>query len=89
MERANKARIILESQMYGESWDMVRQAIIARIEACPLSDTAQAEDLRKCLRLLRDVRANLELTMKQGHLASFELAQKEERRKRTIKDFFR
>ena len=85
LDRANKAKQILESPMYNEGFEMVRKAIISRIEECPLSDTAVAEDLRKCLRLLRDVRANLDLAMKQGKIVSFHIEQeriKEERVKK-------
>ena len=85
LDRANKARQLLESPMYIESFNMVHKAIIDRIEACPLADTATAEDLRKCLRLLRNVRDNLDLAMKQGKLVSFNLENervKEERIKK-------
>jgi len=85
LERAHKARGILENHMYQESFEMVHKAIIARIEACPMSDTAAAEDLRKCLRLLRDVRANLDLALQQGKIVSFRIEQEraaEEKRKK-------
>jgi hypothetical protein len=85
LDRANKAKQILESPMYNEGFEMVKKAIITRIEECPLSDTAVAEDLRKCLRLLRDVRANLDLAMKQGKIVSFKIEQErlqEDKRKR-------
>lgn len=81
IDRANKAKAVLDSPIYQESYEMTRLAIISRIELCPLGDVAIAEDLRKCLRLLRDVLANLELTMSQGKLASFKLNQEEQARK--------
>ena len=80
IDRANKAGAVLTSTVYQEAWENTRVAILKRIEDCPLGDTDVAEDLRKCLRLLRDVRANLELTMNQGKVASFTLAQEEKRR---------
>ena len=94
LERANKARGLLENPMYIESFEMVHRAIIKRIEDCPLGDVAIAEDLRKCLRLLRDVRANLDLAMKQGKLVSFKIEQEraaEERVKKfhLIPNFYR
>ena len=85
LERAHKARGILENHMYQESFEMVHKAIIARIEACPLSDSAALGDLHKCLRLLRDVRANLDLALQQGKIVSFRIEQEraaEEKRKK-------
>ncbi len=84
-ERAHKARTLLESPMYTEGFEMVHKAILARIEACPLSDTATAEDLRKCLKLLKDVRANLEYAINQGKIVSFRLAQEREREEKVKK----
>lgn len=89
IERANKAKAILESPVYMESWDNTRQAIIAMIEKTPLSDHQTAEDLRRCLKLLRDVRANLELAMSQGKLASFRLEEEKRRKDNPLRNFFR
>lgn len=85
LDRANKAKQILESPMYVEGFEMVKKAIITRIEECPLADTSVAEDLRKCLRLLRDVRANLDLAMKQGKLVSFKIEQERANEERVKK----
>lgn len=84
LDRANKAKGVLENPLYIESFEMVRKAIIDRIEACPMADTSAAEDLRKCLRLLRDVKTNLDLTMKQGKIVSFNIEQEraQEQRKK-------
>lgn len=89
IDRSNKAKAILDSPVYQDSYEMVRSAIINRIESCALGDVAAAEDLRKCLRLLRDVRANIELVLNQGKIASFALAQDEKRRKNPLINFFR
>lgn len=92
VDRANKAQAVLSSPLYQESYDLCRKAILGRIEACPISDTQTAEDLRKCLKLLKDVRRNLEAVMSHGKLASFEIAQEEKRKKdglNTLKGFFR
>jgi hypothetical protein len=85
-ERAHKAKTLLDNPMYQEGFEMVHKAIISRIEACPLGDVAIAEDLRKCLRLLRDVRANLEHAISQGKLISFRLEQEKAQEER-IKKF--
>lgn len=82
LERANKAKGVLENPMYAESFEMVHKAILKQIEDCPLGDVATAEALRKCLRLLRDVKANLDVALQQGKVVSFRIEQeraKEER----------
>lgn len=89
IDRAGKAKAILDSPIYQESWDNTRAAIIALIEKAPLSDHQTAEDLRRCLKLLRDVRANLELAMNQGKLASFRLEEEKKRRENPLRNFFR
>lgn len=92
IDRATKAQAVLSSPLYQESYELCRKAILARIEACPMSDITAAEDLRKCLKLLKDVRRNLEAVMSHGKIASFEVAQEEKRKKdafNTMKGFFR
>ena len=89
IERATKAKAILESPVYQESYDLCRQAILTRIEKTPLTDTPQAETLRHCLKLLRDVRANLELTMKQGTIAQFKVAELDARSKNPLRGIFK
>lgn len=89
MDRAVKAEAVLSSAVYQDSYENVRNAIIALIERTPLSDSQTAEDLRRCLKLLRDVRANLELAMKQGKLASFKLEEEKRRKVNPLKGLFR
>lgn len=89
LERALKAKAILENPLYAESWENTRAAIIALIEKTPLADSQTAEDLRRCLKLLRDVRANLELCLNQGKLASFQLEEEKKRRDNPLRNFFR
>jgi hypothetical protein len=84
IERANRAKAILDNPMYHEAYEMCRLAIIDRIEKCPISDTASAEDLRKCLKLLRDVRANLMVALNHGKLDAFRI---EEEAKKTANPF--
>lgn len=89
IDRANKAKAILDSDVYQESWEMVRGAIIDRIEKCPISDTQVAEDLRKCLKLLRDVRLNLETVLNSGRLEQFKLDELKARRENPFRSIFR
>ena len=89
LDRANKAKAILESPVYQESYENCRNAIIRRIESTPLADTETAEDLRRCLKLLRDVRTNLELVMSQGKVALFNIEQEKRRKTNPLRNFFR
>jgi hypothetical protein len=91
--RASKAQALLENPVFKDAFEGVRLAIIDRIERCPMADTGPAEELRKCLRLLRDVKANVEFAVKEGRAVEFRLAQeaeaKEKRRLGLIPNFFR
>ena len=89
MERSEKARAVLDNPIYQEGWDATRLAIIALIEKTPMSEVQTAEDLRRCLKLLRDVRLNLELFMKQGKVASFNLEQQKARKDNPLRNLFR
>ncbi len=89
LDRANKAKAVLDNPLYGESFEMVRKAIISRIEACPLGEVSTAEDLRKCLRLLRDVRANLDLALNQGKIVEFQIEQERKRKALPFSNYFR
>lgn len=88
-DRADKAKAILESPIYEESYQYTRAAIIDLIEKTPLSETQTAEDLRRCLKLLRDVRANMELVMRQGKVASFHIEQDKARKTNPLRTLFR
>ena len=88
IDRANKAKAILEAPGFNDAFLSVRGAIIQRIEACSLTDTATAEDLRRCLKLLRDVRINLETAVNSGKLDEFRLAQDEKRKGSRLRNVF-
>ncbi len=89
IERSDKAKAILESPIYQEAHEAVRAAIIERIEKCSLTDTQTAEDLRRCLKLLKDVRLNLEVAINHGKVERFNLARDQERQKNPLRNLFR
>ena len=89
IDRAERAKAILENPMYEESFNLCRQAILDRIEHCPISDTASAEDLRKCLKLLRDVKANLLAALNAGKVDAFRIEQAELAKKNPFRNLFR
>ncbi len=89
LERADKAKAILDSPLYQEAYEGVRTAIIERIEKCSLTDTQTAEDLRRCLKLLKDVRLNLEVMLNHGKVERFNLQKEQERSKNPLRNLFR
>lgn len=89
LARASQAKAILDAPIYQDAYANCRAAIIALMEKTPLSETQTAEDLRRCLKLLRDVQANMAVAMSTGKLAEFRLAQEEARRKNPLRGLFR
>lgn len=89
IDRADKAKAILESPVYNEAWEGVRNAIIERIEKCSLTDTQTAEDLRRCLKLLKDVRANMLVMLQSGKVEAFHLQEEARRKDNPLRNFFR
>jgi len=89
IERANKAKAILESPLFAEAFETVRQRLLAGIEDAPVAATIQAEDFRKCLKLLRSVRQHLETAINTGKLEAFKLEEAEKRRSNPLRGLFR
>ena len=89
LERANRAKAILESPAFVKAFDDVRSKLIEGLEACPTNDVTNAEDFRKCLKLLKAVRLNLETAINTGKLEAFKLNELEERRRNPLRSLFR
>lgn len=89
LDRANKAKAILESPVFDAAFNETRNKLIAALENCTLTETQQAEDLRRCLRLLKDVRMNLERSVNSGKLEVFRLEQDEKRKRNPFRNYFR
>lgn len=81
LDRAARAQAILNNPTYQESFELVRQAIHEQWEATPVRDRDGAHELKLMLKLLGDVRANLDRAIADGKLAAHEL----EFRRRTAK----
>lgn len=89
IERANKAKAILESPAYQEAFDQVRMRLIEGIENCPVADVKKAEDFRLCLKLLKSVRMNMETAINTGKLEQFRLEEAEKRKSNPLRGLFR
>lgn len=68
-----RAMRLLEDPVLTQAFADVRLAIIERWEAAPIRDTEGKHELHLMLRLLTDVKANLELAVTNGKLAQEEL----------------
>lgn len=89
IERANKAKAVLESPAYQEAFDLVRMRLIEGIENCPVADVKKAEDFRLCLKLLKSVRMNMETAINTGKLEQFRLEEVEKRKSNPLRGLFR
>lgn len=87
IDRANKAKALLDNPLYDESFELVRQALHDAIEHCPQADTVSAEHFRKCLKLLRDVKANVTQALNTGKVDAFRIEQ--EAKKNSLRNLFR
>ena len=76
IERGARAERLLKDPLLSEAFESVRQAIFAKIEETPLRDRDALHEWRLMLKLLRDVRANLEQAVQGGKYAAFRLEEK-------------
>jgi hypothetical protein len=72
-ERGQKADKLLNDPMLAEAFDLVKQAVHESWEGTPIRDKEGAHELKLMLKLLGDVRANLERAITDGKLAAIEL----------------
>lgn len=79
IDRGAKAEKLLADSMLIEAFDLVAKAIHERWESCPMRDREGAHELKLQLKLLSDVRANLEQAVADGKLAAAELKQQARR----------
>ncbi len=64
--RAVKAEMLLNDPELISAFESVRVSIFQRIEACPIRDKEALYDLRLMLKLLGDVKANLQSVVNTG-----------------------
>ena len=76
IDRGAKAERLLADPLLVEAFDCVAQAIHEAWADCPLRDKEGAHELKLQLKLLGDVRANLERAVADGKLAAAELEAK-------------
>lgn len=64
--RASKAQALLNDPELNAAFDAVKTSILERIEACPIRDTEGLMNLKLQLKLLNDVKANLQAVVNTG-----------------------
>lgn len=85
IDRAQKAQRLLNDELFNEAFNLTRQAIFERIETTPLRDVEGLSQLRLCLKLLGDVKANIKQILNDGKVAEFNIEQ--QKRELTLADF--
>lgn len=86
IDRGQRAKSLIENPMLHDAFALVAQAIHEAWEAAPVRDIEGQQILKLQLKLLGDVRANLERAIADGKLAALEL---DRRRKTNLADFRR
>jgi hypothetical protein len=73
LTRGARAQQLLTDPLLTEAFTLVAQAIHEKWENAPLSDKEGAHELKLMLKLLSDVRANLEMAVHDGRMAQEKL----------------
>ena len=71
--RGLQAQSILDSEIYKECVNQVREAIISQWEASPIRDREGQHELRLMLKLLNDLQANIKTVADTGKLAKIQI----------------
>ena len=73
LERGFKAQQLLDNEIYQESIQTVRDAIIAQWSESPIRDHEGQHELRLMLKLLNDLTANIKTVADTGKLAQIQV----------------
>jgi hypothetical protein len=85
IDRANKAKAVLEAPAYRDAYNAVREKIHARLEVCP---DAEVDSLRKCLWALRAIEQNMAVALNSGSLDKFNYEQQKKRAANPLRRVF-
>ena len=80
LDRGAKAQALLNDPDLASAFDDVKQAIFNAIEQCPLRDDEALHQYRLMLKLLADLRANLEQRIRDGKLTAFRIEEDTQRK---------
>lgn len=88
VDKGQRAQHLIDDPTLAAAFASVRQAIVDSWEATPIRDLDGAHELKLMLKLLGDVRANLEQAIADGKIAAAEL-QRQNRRDLSPAEFRR
>lgn len=83
--RGTKAQALLADPLLNECLSGMRIAILQKIESAPIAADAEVHELRIMLKLLRDLKGNMNIFISDGKLAEAQLEEdvkREKQRKR-------
>lgn len=86
LRRGELARQVIENEIYAEAWQSVRDGIIHAWESAPIRDKEGQNELKLMLKLLTDVRRNIETAMQTGKLAKLQI-ERESMFRKTVNRF--
>lgn len=72
--RAAKAQALLNDDELNAAFAAVRETLLARIEECPIRDRDGVHELKLQLKLLNDVRANLQSVVNTGKVIEYRIS---------------
>jgi hypothetical protein len=84
LDRAHKAQKLIDDPLLSEAFSAVRAAIYEGIEQTPIRDRDGLHEWRLMLKLLKDVKANLDEAVRSGQVVAFRTKQRESLIQRTI-----
>lgn len=79
VERGHQAQLVLDSPVYRQAFDSMRQQLLDQWECSPARDTEGREKLWLAVGLLGKVQAHLQEAMQTGQMASMQLEQQRSR----------
>ena len=85
--RGHSAQRLLADPLLTEGFELVRLAILSKIEEAPIRDRDGVHELKLMLKLLRDVRGNFEHAVQTGKLVEFRIQQEQQEKKRRFFQF--
>lgn len=85
--RAVKAQALLEDQELNAAFAAVRESILHRIEEAPIRDKDGLHELKIMLKLLNDVRANLQSVVNTGKVIEYRTSMLERAKKGVVNAF--
>lgn len=88
LHRAEKAKALLGNSELTGAFSAVRESLLLRIEECPIRDHEGVHELKLQLKLLADVRANIQSVVNTGKVIEYRTTMLE-RAKKGISNAFR